>query len=474
MRRLSGSDQIFLSMETPDWHQHIAGMTVIDVSEFPDFSFDVAVERLAERLPLAPKFKWRLKNVPFGLDRPGWIEDQNFDIARHVRRVGVPQPGGREEIGEILGQIMMTQLSRKLPMWEFWYLDGLANDRVAFVLKFHHALLDGMAGASLATVIADLTADAPPPVIPDDLPTAGREPSDAELIARSVIPNARTPFRIARYLGEAASRGVALLDFQRNSDHAPKMMGVPRTRWNKKIGPRRSVAFASVSLDDAKALRKAHGVKINDVVLALVSGMLRSYLQHHDELPDETLVVGVPISTRADDDTELDNQIANMSVELASHIEDPVERLLAIHENSQASKEMTAAMRATKIQSLGETAPPLMLNLAVAALHGTGAVAAIPTAINAVVSNVPGPPFPLYFAGAQITGMFPGSVIMEGMGLNVTVLSYVDRIDIGLSADPELVPDLWEMADLLPGAMAELVEASGLGEPSEVVDAFGN
>lgn len=473
MKKLSGQDQLFLSTETRDWHQHIAGLTVFDISDKPEFSFDDAVTRLEERLALAPKFRWRLKHVPFGLDRPGWIEDDTFDIRRHVRRIGVPAPGGREEVADLLGQIMTTQLDRRYPLWEYWYIDGLRNDRAAAVVKFHHALLDGVAGASLATVIADLAPDAETPPIPDDLPTAGREPSDAELMLRSVIPNSRTPFRIARYIGEAANRGMAMLDYQRKSENPPKVIGVPRTRWNQKIGPRRSVAFASVSLDDAKALRKVHEVKINDVVLALVAGALRSYLEHHDELPDDSLVVGVPISTRAADDDGLDNQIAQMAVTLSTDIEDPVERLQQIHRNSQSSKEMTEAMRARRIQSIGETAPPLMLNLAVSAIHRTGAMAAMPTAMNAVVSNVPGPPFPLYFAGVPITGMFPGSVIMEGMGLNVTVLSYIDRIDIGLSADPELVPDLWEMADLMPKAMEELMQASDLGPATPVVDAFG-
>ena len=411
--------------------------------------------------------------MPFGLDRAGWVEDESFDLARHVRKVAVPSPGGREEVGELLGQIMTTQLNRKIPMWEYWYIEGLANNRIGTVLKFHHALLDGVSGSSLATVLADLAPDAPMPEVPSDLPEAGKNPSDGELLLRSIIPNARTPFRIARYVGEAASRGLAMLDYQRKSDNAPPVTGIPRTPWNEEIGPQRLVSFSSVSLDDAKRLRKEHEVKINDVVLAMVGGALRAYLEARDELPDAPLVVGVPISTREADDTELDNKIANMSVSLSTDIADPVDRLKQIHQNSMASKEMTQAMRARRIQSLGETAPPLMLNLAVQALHGTGAVNAIPTVMNAIVSNVPGPPFPLYFAGAEITGMFPGSVIMEGMGLNVTVLSYIDRIDIGLSADPELVPDLWHMADLFPKAMDELMQASGLGPATKMVDAFG-
>jgi diacylglycerol O-acyltransferase len=474
MKRLSGSDQLFLSLETPEWHQHIAGLNILDPGDRPDFDFESSVAHLERRLALAPKFRWKLKHVPFGLDRPGWVEDEDFDLARHVRRVGVPQPGGREELAELYGQIMTTQLNRRIPLWEFWYIDGLAHGRVATVVKFHHALLDGVAGASLATVLADLAPDADDPPVPDDLPTAGPKPSDAELMLRSVIPNARTPFRLARYVAEAANRGVAMLQFQRGSDAAPPITGIPRTRWNQPIGPRRAATFASVSLDDVKQLKKEHDVKINDVVLAMVGGGLRKYLESHDELPEKSLTVGVPISTRSDDDDELDNKIANMMVSLATDVDDPVERLLQIHRSSQAAKEMTEAMRAKRIQSLGETAPPLMLNLAVRALHQTGAVSAMPTVMNAVVSNVPGPPFPLYFAGAEITGMYPGSVIMEGMGLNVTVLSYIDRIDIGLTADPELVPDLWDMADLMPVAVDELMQASGLGPATEVVDAFGS
>jgi diacylglycerol O-acyltransferase len=474
MKRLSGSDQLFLSLETSEWHQHIAGLNVLDPTGRPDFGFETAIERLEERLDLAPKFKWKLKNVPLGLDRPGWVQDEDFDLARHVRRVGVPRPGTKVELAELYGQIMTSQLNRKIPLWEFWYIDGLANGRVATILKFHHALLDGVSGASLATVLADMEADAPTPVIPDDLPTAGTEPSDAELLLRSVIPNARTPFRLARYVAQAANRGIAMLQYQQGSDHAPPLTGIPRTRWNAEIGPRRSVAFASASLDDFTRPKKEHEVKINDVVLAMVGGALRKYLESHDELPEESLLVGVPISTRSGDDDELDNKIANMSVSLSTDIDDPVERLVQINRNSQASKEMTQAMRARKIQSIGETAPPLMLNLAVRALHQTKAVAAMPTVMNAVVSNVPGPPFPLYYAGAELTGMFPGSVIMESMGLNVTVLSYIDRVDIGLTADPELVPDLWDMADLMPAAVDELMRSSGLGPATEVVDAFGN
>ena len=474
MKRLTGPDALFLNLETSAWHQHIAGLTVLDPGQAADFTYDKAARAIEERLLLAPKFTWKLKTVPFDLDRPVWVEDTDFDISRHLHRVAVPAPGRREEVAGLLGQIMTYQLNRDLPLWEFWFIEGLTNDRVAFVLKFHHALLDGVAGASLAAVLMDLEPDAPTPDPPGGTEGAGPEPSSWELLARSAIPNARTPFRIARYTTALARRGVAVVQHQLGADIPAPYTGIPRTRWNDAIGPRRVCAFASVSFDDIKGLKSHHKVKVNDVVMAMCAGALRGYLVGHDELPDASLVAGVPVSTRAADDDSLDNQIANMNVSLATDIDDPVERLAQIHRNSQGAKEMTNAVRAKRIQSLGETAPPLVLNFAIRALHSTGALAAMPTVMNTIISNVPGPPFRIYFAGAEATGMFPGSVIMENMGLNITVLSYVDRLDVGLAADPELVPDLWVMADLFPVALAELLEASGLGPPTTIVDAFGD
>jgi diacylglycerol O-acyltransferase len=472
MQRLSGSDALFLSLETPSWHQHIAGMTILDPSDCDDFSFAKAVERIDERMDLTPKFRWKLKTVPLDLDRPVWIEDTDFDLHRHIRRVGVPRPGGRHEVAEMLSEIMAYPLDRSIPLWQWWYLEGLSNDKVAMVLKFHHCLLDGVSGASLATVLMDLEPDAETPPIPEDAEVAGRDPSSWELLMRSAVPILRTPLRLARYGGETARRGFTMFDYRQNTEDNAPIVGLPKTRWNAKIGPRRSCAFASISMNDVKTIKKGFDVKVNDVVLAICAGALRGYLESHDELPESPLVAGVPISTRAADDTDMNNQIANMSVSLSTDIEDPVERLKQINLNSQSAKGMTEAMRAKSIQSLGETAPPLMLNLAIRALHGSGVLGVAPTVMNTVVSNVPGPPFPIYFAGARATGIYPGSVIMETMGLNITVLSYIDRLDIGLAADPELIPDLWDMADLFPKSLAELMKAGKLGKPSEVADAF--
>jgi diacylglycerol O-acyltransferase len=473
VKRLGGTDALFLAMETPSWHQHIAGLTVLDPSDAEGFGYERALAVLSERLSLAPKFRWKLKEVPFGLDRPVWVEDDDFRIERHCRRIGVPAPGGKRETAEMLSQILETQLDRRYPLWEYWFLEGLSGGRVAGVLKFHHALLDGISGASLATVLLDLAPDAPAPDVPDDIETAGPEPSSWELLAKSARVDNMLAVNMTRYAGQLTRRGIALLDYQRKNEAKLLPSNVPRVAWNDKVGPRRATAFASVSLTDVKRVKECVDVKVNDVVLALCSGAFRSYLDEHGGVPERTLYTSCPVSTRAPGDTTLDNQISNMFVSLATDINDPIERVQAIAESSRNAKGMTEAMQAKQIQSLGETAPPLVLNQAVRAIHATGAMNAMPTVVNTVISNVPGPPFPLYLGGALATGMFPGSLILEAMGLNVTVISYVDRVDFGFAADPELVPDLWDMAEDIPKAMAELLEAADLGEPTHVDDPWG-
>ncbi|MEZ5167471.1 MAG: WS/DGAT domain-containing protein [Acidimicrobiales bacterium] len=276
----------------------------------------------------------------------------------------------------------------------------------------------------------------------------GPEPSSWELLARSFLPNSQLPLTLAQFGGQLLRRGLTLAGME----HTPPIPGsAPKVRWNAVVGPRRSVAFASVSLDDVRAVKAAADVKVNDVILALAAGTMAAYLRDHDELPDQSLIASVPVSVRGEGDDELGNQISNMMVSLATHEDDPAARLQAIAESSRGAKEMTAALQARKIQSLGETAPPLVLNQAIRALHRGHIFSAIPTVANTIISNVPGPPIPLYLAGARVTGIYPGSIITDAMGLNVTVISYVDRVDFGYAADPDLVPDLLGPGRAPPG-----------------------
>jgi WS/DGAT/MGAT family acyltransferase len=233
-------------------------------------------------------------------------------------------------------------------------------------------------------------------------------------------------------------------------------MDAPATPWNARLSPRRKLSFISVPLDELKAIRTRHDVKINDVVLALVCSALRGYLIDVDALPDKALVAGVPLSTREEGETELGNKIANMFVSLPVQIEDPFERLRVIHESTQGAKEMTKAIRARGIQAIAASAPPALINLAFRTMFSAELDRLLPAAANVLVSNLPGPPIALYSAGARVRALYPIGPLMMGMGLNFTVMSYIDSVDFGMQCDPTLVPDPWAITDRLPEALTEL------------------
>ena len=471
MKRLSGTDALFLSTETPAWHQHVGGLTILDPTESDRFSFQELRDVTLDRLERVPKFRWKLKEVPFHLDRAVWVEDKDFDIDRHVRRIAVPPPGGRRELGDLVGMLMSYQLDRRRPLWEIWYVDGVVGGQVAMIMKYHHCLMDGMSGMGLAEQMLDLEPNPPEgtvlvPVTPDPPP---REPSDLELVARALIPTIQTPRKALQYAVRSARRGVTVLQ-QRNQN--PMALGVAGPCFNGSVGPRRASSFNSVSLEDVRALKEKLGVKVNDIVLALVSGTLRAHMIRHDELPEGSLAAQVPVSTRVADDTDQTNRVATMAATLATDIEDPLERVRAIHASTQSAKELTEAVRARKIQSVGEVAPPLLIGLASRAAWASNISSRLPVVANVVVSNVPGPPIPLYCCGARVTGIYAASVLLFFAGLNVTLMSYVDRIDFGFTSDPDLLDDPWEVSDGIQDALVELMEAAGLGKPTPVHDPF--
>ena len=250
---------------------------------------------------------------------------------------------------------------------------------------------------------------------------------------------------------------------QRNQN--PMAMGVAGPCFNGIVGPHRQSSFASVSLEDVRAVKDALGVKVNDVVLGLVSGALRSHMERHGDMPASgPLAAQVPVSTRLADDNDHTNKVATMSATLATDIDDPIERMQAIHASTQSAKELTEAIRARKIQSVGEVAPPLLLNLASRAAWATNITDRVPRVANVVVSNVPGPPFPIYSCGAQVSGIYAASVLLAFAGLNITLFSYIDRVDFGLTSDPDLLEDPWEIAD---GTEGRTRRADGCPRPRQ-------
>lgn len=475
MRRLSGTDSLFLAGDTPAWHQHVAGLVIVDPAGAPGFGFDRIVKTVDARLPLVPKFMWKLREPPLRLDRAVWVDDTRFDVTRHVHRIDVPAPGGPRETAQVVGRVLSKKLDRRIPLWELWYLDGLVNGRVGILMKYHHCLLDGMAGTGLASLLLDLAPDAEPLDIPPR-PQPRREPSDMKLLVRSIPGAMTTPWRAARYGARLARRGFELGRYAVSGSTKPDfdaMLRAPRTSFNHTIGRRRTMAYASVALGDVKALRQHFDVKVNDVILALCAGALRSYLLARGELPRQSLTTGIPVSLRDEGDTALENKLSYMAVPLATNIDDPVVRLRAIGRNTRAAKGMQEVLKEAPVGSIGETAPPFVIAGLLRLAYVSHLLSYFPGMMNTLVSNVPGPPIPMYIAGARVKGIFPVSVILEAMGLNITVFTFEDRADFGLHVDPHLVPDPWQIADGIPAALAELMTAARLGPPAPVEDPFG-
>ena len=309
MRRLSGSDALFLSMESGTAYQHVGGLVLLDPTAGGDFSTERIRATVAERLHLVPKFQWKLKEVPLHLDRPVWIEDSSFDLDRHIKRIAVPSPGGRRELGDLVGQLSARQLDRRFPLWEMWIIEGVTGGSgVAVYMKYHHCLMDGMTGASLADQLFDLEPNPAPTAQPPTLhsepdPAGPYEPSDLELLARSLLSNAAVPLRVAGYLKSTVERAAIILWNKRGAKALPGFTA-PDTILNGVLGPNRQAVFSSVSLKDLKDLRRELDVKVNDVVLALVAGALREYFLEQGDLPDGPLTTIVPVSTQVADNEQ--------------------------------------------------------------------------------------------------------------------------------------------------------------------------
>jgi diacylglycerol O-acyltransferase len=469
VRRLRGQDAAFLYGETPTWHMHVASVLTIDPTG-TDFSFERFKQLLVARLPQVPQFRWKPINVPFGLDRPYWVEDLDFDPDYHIRRVGVPAPGGRRELEELVGRLLGIKLHRDHPLWELWLLEGLEGGRVAAFAKVHHSVIDGVSGAGLGEIIMDVEPTPRPadPTVVESLHDE-RVPNDLELLAGGLINVAiRTPVRSARFVRQSVDQLLAMRSLSRKGP-VTLPFGAPRTPFNDDVSAHRSYGAASVPLVRVKAIKEAAGVKLNDVVLALCAGILRTWLLAREELPSQALVAAVPVSTRGDDERDqVGNRVSQMYVSLATDVADTAERLRAIYASSQSAKEMRQALDVRSIQGITEMAPPALVGLAARAVASAGLARTRTQPFNLIISNIPGPPFPLYVAGAVVESMIPIGPLVA-VGLNITVFSYIDRIDMGIVTCPEIVPDVAAMADLLESELMALEAAYGI-KPAKPIE----
>ena len=475
MHQLSGLDAAFLAMETQSVFGHVGSVCILDPGTAPE---PVTLERLtahiASRLHMLPPFRRRLVEVPLGLDQPYWIDDPDFDIEYHVRELALAAPGDDRQLADQAARLHGRALDRRRPLWELYLIHGLEGGRLAIYSKVHHAAIDGVSGNDLLAALLDLAPEGRE-VPPAPAWTGDTEPSAVSMLARSAVSLAGHPVRAARMtygLLRAAPRLAAsparprlpVVDRLLRRD-AGLVLGAsglraPATPFNKSVSPHRRWAFCSLPLADVKKVKDVAGVTVNDVVMALSAGALRRWLLDHDALPEAPLVAGVPVSVRTEGERGTGgNKVSSMIAPIPTNLADAGERLAACHEAMRAAKEQHGALTADMLADVAEFAMPALAGQAARLAARLRLVERV-NAFNLMISNVPGPSIPLYYAGALLLAYYPLSAIADGQGLNITVMSYGGRLHFGLIADRDLVPDLDAMAGYLGEELDVLMGAA--------------
>jgi WS/DGAT/MGAT family acyltransferase len=460
MERLSGLDASFLYLETSATPLHVCSIVELDTSTVPGgYTFDRLRDDLESRVEALPEFREKLADSQLNLDHPVWVDDTDFDITRHLHRIGLPAPGGRQELAELCGHIAATPLDRSRPLWQMWAIEGvdgadaLTNGRLAVMVKVHHSGVDGVTATNLMSQLCSTEPDAPPPE-PVNGP-GGANP--LQIALTGLVGFAARPWRLARMLPTTVTSVVATLRRARGGLSMARPFAAPATAFNTAITDRRNTAFAQLNLDAIKTIKNRFGVTVNDVVLALCAGALRRYLLERAELPDDPLVAMVPVSVHEQSGRPGHNQISGMFTPLQTHIGDPVRRLRAIARASTNAKEHSSAIGSTLLQDWAQFAAKTVFGVLIRLYANT------PLADNAiqnlVISNVAGPQAPMYFLGSKIEAMYPLGPIFHGCGLNITVMSLHGKLNVGMISCPELLADLWVLADGFSDALEELVAA---------------
>ena len=465
--RLSGLDASFLYLETPTLHMHVAMTAVFDPSTVQGgYSFAGLRQLISSRIPLAPVFQRRLVEVPLRLGHPVWVDDPDFDVDNHLRRAAIPAPGGMHELAEFAADVDSRQLHRDRPLWEMWVVEGLEDGNVALVAKMHHSTIDGVSGAALLGVLFDLSPVPEPPPPPPEAPAESRMPCDLELVSQALVAKLVRPIDLTRMAWRTGQAVLGVRRVRGRDDQAGKAalpLTAPRTSINIAISGRRRVAFTAASLADVKRVKNAQSCTVNDVVLAVCTGALRRYLLHGDELPEIPLVAVVPVAVAADaGDTTGANKVSAMFVQLPTHEPDPVKRLQLIHEGTKGAKVEHQALGPGTLQNLAEHAAPNTFTLGARVYTGMRLAGRHRPIANLVISNVPGPDFPFYLNGAQMLAAFPLGPVMDGMGLNITIMSYRGVLYWGMVACARAVPDLWDLADAVAPSLEELLDETGV------------
>jgi diacylglycerol O-acyltransferase len=466
MKQLGGLDASFLYMETPQTPMHVAGLSIVELpAGYKGSFYDAYKAHIASRLHLMPVLRMKLVQVPLEIDHPLWIDDDAMDLDYHIRQLGLPKPGTMKQLEELVGRLHSNFLDRSRPLWEFYVIDGLADNRLAVYTKLHHAAVDGGAGMALTSMMYDTT-PVPRQVEPPPRKAAGEsEKPDAlgllgaayrHVLSQHVSALQKIP-DVLKALANVAGQGLSL-----SSPLLVKglpSLTAPKTMLNQTITSQRAFAARSMPLADAKAIAKQTETKLNDVVMAICAGALRRYLLEKHGLPEEPLVAMVPVSLREPGNTESNNQVSGMLCSLATDVADPLERLQAIRASTLEAKEFSGKIKDAQPRDFAIFGLPVVMQGAMGLYGRSGLADQLPPSANVVISNVPGPPTALYVAGAKVLTLYPVSIPAHGLALNLTVQSYNGALDFGLTACRKTVPELGKLAGYLEESLLELKEA---------------
>lgn len=472
--RLSAQDSVFLHIESPTQPQHVGALGILEGEPLRRadgrFDLDAVREVIAERLHLVPRFRRKLMMVPFDQGRPVWVDDENFDLAYHVRLTALPSPGNEDQLLALFGRIQSHLLDRDRPLWELWFVEGLEGGRVASIQKTHHSLVDGISGVDVATVLFDLSPDTtriePPPWTPEP------PPAPAELLVESIVERLVEPAELVRSVRAALRVPRQVLEEAKSVLDAvgSTVTNAPPTPWNVPISAHRRWRPVRVPIADAKAIKDAASadarlggrVSLNDVVLAAVASGLRTFLVERGEpVEDVELRAMVPVTMRSQEARDaaaaqgsaaLGNRVSMMNASLPIGSDDPVERLRGIVDGMRGLKDSGAAVGADRLLQMSTYVPPTVLAMA-------SRLAVKSRAINLTITNVPGPQFALYCLGARVLEAFPYVGIVEGQALTVAVLSYDGQLGFGITGDREALPDLDVIGDAIIDGFYELRSA---------------
>ena len=455
MDRLSAVDASFLAQEGRASHMHVGAVLLF---EGPPPAYDDLTAHVEARLHLVPRYRQKLAFPRLEMGRPMWIDDPRLNIEYHVRHTALPAPGSMDELRLLAGRIFSQRLDRSKPLWEMWLVQGLNDNRFALITKTHHAMVDGISGVDLATVLFDL-GPVPQTVQSEEPWHAEPEPSQAELMAEGVKGLIKFPFELAeRAVGALRHPGEALREAREAAEGVGEIVWAglnpaPETPLNVPIGPHRRVRWVDSRLDDFKEIKNSLGGTVNDVVLAVVTGALQRWLRLRGVRTEGLeLRALVPMSIRSDDERhQLGNRIVVMRGPLPVYCEDPVSCLDRVREAMAGVKESKQALGAEVISGLENFAPPTLLAQASRLNFST-------RLFNVIVTNVPGPQFPLYLLGRELEQLVPMAFLPEDHALAIAIMSYNGRLDFGLLADYDAMPDLDDLALFLEDSLVALLE----------------